>query len=34
MAGTQLPQVYPSSDLGTLGLSVCYDVRFPNFTGT
>jgi len=29
MAGTQLPQVYPSSELGTLGLSVCYDVRFP-----
>jgi len=26
MAGTQLPQVYPSSELGTLGLSVCYDV--------
>ena len=29
MAGTQLPQVYPSTELGTLGLSVCYDVRFP-----
>jgi predicted amidohydrolase len=29
MAGDQLPQVYPSSELGTLGLSVCYDVRFP-----
>lgn len=29
MAGTALPQVYPSKELGTLGLSVCYDVRFP-----
>lgn len=29
MAGTQLPQVYASAELGTLGLSVCYDVRFP-----
>lgn len=29
MAGTDLPQVYPSKELGTLGLSVCYDVRFP-----
>lgn len=29
MAGIELPQVYPSKDLGTLGLSVCYDVRFP-----
>lgn len=29
MAGTQLPSVYASPDLGTLGLSVCYDVRFP-----
>ncbi|MBF2087297.1 MAG: carbon-nitrogen hydrolase family protein [Synechococcales cyanobacterium K44_A2020_017] len=28
-AGTQLPGVYASPDLGNLGLSVCYDVRFP-----
>lgn len=29
MAGSQLPQVYPAKELGNLGLSVCYDVRFP-----
>jgi len=29
MAGNQFPSVYPSETLGTLGLSVCYDVRFP-----
>jgi predicted amidohydrolase len=29
MSGTQLPPVYPSEQLGNLGLSVCYDVRFP-----
>lgn len=29
MAGQHLPQVYDSPDLGKLGLSVCYDVRFP-----
>jgi predicted amidohydrolase len=29
MAGTQLPTVYHSEQLGGLGLSVCYDVRFP-----
>jgi len=29
MAGTQLPSVYASKELGSLGLSVCYDVRFP-----
>jgi deaminated glutathione amidase len=29
MAGTQLPPVYPTEQLGNLGLSVCYDVRFP-----
>jgi predicted amidohydrolase len=29
MAGQQLPSVYQSEELGNLGLSVCYDVRFP-----
>ena len=29
MAGQQLPSVYASEELGKLGLSVCYDVRFP-----
>ncbi len=29
LAGMQLPPVYPSKELGHLGLSVCYDVRFP-----
>ncbi|MEC4815548.1 MAG: carbon-nitrogen hydrolase family protein [Scytonema sp. PMC 1069.18] len=29
MAGTQLPPVYFSEELGNIGLSVCYDVRFP-----
>ncbi|MBD1940025.1 carbon-nitrogen hydrolase family protein [Microcoleus sp. FACHB-68] len=29
MAGTTLPPVYPSEHLGNIGLSVCYDVRFP-----
>jgi deaminated glutathione amidase len=29
MAGTQLPSVYFSEKLGNIGLSVCYDVRFP-----
>jgi predicted amidohydrolase len=29
MSGTQLPPVYSSEQLGNLGLSVCYDVRFP-----
>lgn len=29
LAGTQVPHVYHSKSLGGLGLSVCYDVRFP-----
>ncbi|MGJ3247726.1 MAG: carbon-nitrogen hydrolase family protein [Elainellaceae cyanobacterium] len=29
LSGTRFPPVYPSKDLGNLGLSVCYDVRFP-----
>jgi deaminated glutathione amidase len=29
LAGVHLPPVYPSKTLGNLGLSVCYDVRFP-----
>ncbi|MGL5079951.1 MAG: carbon-nitrogen hydrolase family protein [Microcoleaceae cyanobacterium] len=29
MAGQQLPPVYPSEQFGHLGISVCYDVRFP-----
>lgn len=29
LAGNQLPNVYLSKDLGGIGLSVCYDVRFP-----
>jgi predicted amidohydrolase len=29
LAGLRLPPVYPSKELGHLGLSVCYDVRFP-----
>jgi deaminated glutathione amidase len=29
LAGVKLPGVYPSKELGHLGLSVCYDVRFP-----
>jgi predicted amidohydrolase len=29
MAGTQLPTIYSSDELGSLGLSICYDVRFP-----
>lgn len=29
LAGAKLPTVYPSEDFGNLGLSICYDVRFP-----
>ncbi|MDA0672388.1 MAG: carbon-nitrogen hydrolase family protein [Cyanobacteria bacterium] len=29
VSGQRLPGVYPSKPLGNIGLSVCYDVRFP-----
>jgi predicted amidohydrolase len=29
LAGMRMPPVYPAKELGNLGLSVCYDVRFP-----
>ena len=29
MPGTDLPSIYYSQELGNLGLSICYDVRFP-----
>jgi predicted amidohydrolase len=29
MAGLELPPVYASPELGKIGLSICYDVRFP-----
>ncbi|MEM6839933.1 MAG: carbon-nitrogen hydrolase family protein, partial [Cyanobacteria bacterium P01_C01_bin.120] len=29
VSGQDLPAVLPSKDFGNLGLSVCYDVRFP-----
>ncbi|MEY3221330.1 MAG: hypothetical protein RLZZ203_186, partial [Cyanobacteriota bacterium] len=29
MAGQELPGVYYSPDFGSIGLSICYDVRFP-----
>lgn len=29
MAGINLPAIYGSPELGAIGLSVCYDVRFP-----
>ena len=31
MAGSSLPGIYCSEKLGNLGLSICYDVRFPEF---
>jgi predicted amidohydrolase len=29
MAGIRLPEIYSSKELGAIGISVCYDVRFP-----
>ena len=29
MAGTKLPNIYTSEKFGNLGISICYDVRFP-----
>lgn len=29
VAGMRVPPIYPSKEFGHLGLSVCYDVRFP-----
>ena len=29
MAGTNLPEIYRSERFGNIGLSICYDVRFP-----
>ena len=31
MAGERIPPIYDSERLGKLGLSICYDVRFPEF---
>ncbi|MEM8722330.1 MAG: carbon-nitrogen hydrolase family protein [Cyanobacteria bacterium P01_G01_bin.39] len=31
MAGKEIPAIYESPELGKLGLSICYDVRFPEF---
>jgi deaminated glutathione amidase len=29
LAGSRVPPIYPSKELGNIALSVCYDVRFP-----
>lgn len=31
MAGQQIPAIYESPEFGRLGISICYDVRFPEF---
>ena len=31
MAGEKIPAIYESPELGKLGISICYDVRFPEF---